>query len=69
MVFSFSNSLATLVTSLYMTKAELIAKSIDHCDSSYTIASTGKLYTAWSSINILVEKDLVVKYKIYSSHL
>jgi hypothetical protein len=40
----------------------LISKAIPHCDSSYTIASTAKFYTAWNSISALVEKDLVIKY-------
>lgn len=43
-----------------MTKADLIQVSQPHCDSSFTAPSDPtKFYTAWSSMKILVQKELV----------
>ncbi|KID77418.1 Crossover junction endonuclease MUS81 [Metarhizium brunneum] len=43
-----------------MTKADLIQVSQPHCDSSFTAPSDPtKFYTAWASMKILVQKELV----------
>ena len=43
-----------------LTKAQVIELAQEHCDASLTIPSeSGKFYTAWNSINTLLNKDLV----------
>ncbi|KAK8924940.1 Crossover junction endonuclease [Metarhizium anisopliae BRIP 53293] len=47
-------------TTAGMTKADLIQVSQPHCDSSFTAPSDPtKFYTAWASMKILVQKELV----------
>ncbi|KAH0420426.1 hypothetical protein CcaCcLH18_14010 [Colletotrichum camelliae] len=55
-------ALATLDedASLGMTKAKLIEKAQENCDSSFTAPSDPtKFYTAWNSMKTLIDKDLV----------
>lgn len=43
-----------------LTKAQLIERAQEHCDSSFTApADASKFYTAWNSMKTLLEKDLV----------
>ncbi|RKF57166.1 Crossover junction endonuclease MUS81 [Golovinomyces cichoracearum] len=48
----------------YMTKQEAISLAQPHCDSSYTApCDPTKLYTAWNSMKILTDKNLVHEKK------
>ncbi|MDI1492310.1 MAG: Crossover junction endonuclease mus81 [Ramalina farinacea] len=42
-----------------LTKTQVIELAQPHCDSDFTEPDPGKYYTAWNSINTLVNKDLV----------
>lgn len=42
-----------------MSKLDLIDKAQPHCNSSFTASEPGKFYTAWSSMNTLISKELV----------
>ena len=42
-----------------LTKTQVIELAQPHCDSNFTEPDPGKYYTAWNSINTLVNKDLV----------
>lgn len=43
-----------------LTKAQIIEKAQEHCDSSFTAhTDTSKFYTAWSSMKTLEDKDMV----------
>lgn len=43
-----------------LSKAQLIDRAQEHCDSSFTVPSeSGKFYTAWNSMKTLLDKDLV----------
>ncbi|OAX78871.1 hypothetical protein ACJ72_06817 [Emergomyces africanus] len=49
--------------SLGLTKQQLIELAQPYCDSSYSVPSDpSKLYTAWSSMKTLVQKDLVYEH-------
>ncbi|CAD6501896.1 BgTH12-02141 [Blumeria graminis f. sp. triticale] len=48
----------------YITKQDAISLAQPHCDASYVIPSDStKLYTAWKSMNMLIEKQLVHEMK------
>lgn len=42
-----------------LTKSQVIELAQPHCNSDFTEPDPGKYYTAWNSINTLVNKDLV----------
>ena len=47
-----------------MSKSEIIKYGQNYCDSSFTIPESNRsqyAYTAWNSIKILIQKDLVIK--------
>ena len=46
-----------------MVKADIVRLATPHCDSSFDMAGDAQRhYTAWNSINTLVDKELVTKY-------
>ncbi|XP_053305678.1 crossover junction endonuclease MUS81 [Spea bombifrons] len=45
----------------YMTKAELQREAQPLCDKSFTLTDPSSKYTAWSSVSMLIQKDLVIK--------
>ncbi|XP_056156608.1 crossover junction endonuclease MUS81 [Lampris incognitus] len=45
----------------YMFKMELQAEAQLLCDKSFTVPDLGSMYTAWSSVSTLIQKNLVLK--------
>ena len=45
----------------YLLKSEIQNAAQKYCDSSFTVPKPGSHYTAWSSMAILLKKNLVSK--------
>ncbi|KAJ3282993.1 Crossover junction endonuclease mus81 [Rhizoclosmatium sp. JEL0117] len=49
-------------SSQYLTKHEIIKKGQEHADAPLDAPINGGMYTGWSSMTTLIEKELVMKY-------